>query len=297
MTRMNISSSWEILKQTFKEWQEDKVPLWAAALAYYTAFSLAPLLVIAIAIAGAVFGQEAARGEIVGQIQGLVGKQGAEAIQSMLQNTQQPGSGGIVATVAGIGALLLGASGVFGQLQEALNAIWKVEPKPGRGIKFFIQNRFMSFAMVLVIGFLLLVSLLLSAGLAAFSAFVGHLLPGFAIAGQLFNFLVSFGVMVLLFALIYKVMPDVKVPWRYIWTGAIVTALLFNIGRHLIGVYLGSGSVSSTYSAAASLGIILLWVFYSAQILLFGAEFVKVYAQHHGRHQIKPVKDAMLVDE
>ena len=294
---MRISSTWELLKETFQEWQSDKVPLWAAALAYYTAFSLAPLLVIAIAIAGAVFGQEAARGEVVGQIQGLVGKQGAEAIQAMLQNTQQPGSGGTVATIVGIAALLLGASGVFGQLQDALNAIWGVQPKPGRGMKFFIQNRFMSFAMVLVIGFLLLVSLLLSAGLAAFSAFVGHFFPDVAIIGRILNFVISFGVMIVLFALIYKVMPDVKVPWRYLWTGAIVTALLFNIGKFLIGMYLGSGSVSSTYSAAASLGIILLWVYYSAQILLLGAEFTKVYAYRYGAHRVKPIEDAVLVEK
>lgn len=294
---MRMNSAWKLLKATFQAWQEDKVSLWAAALAYYTAFSLAPLLVIAIAIAGAVFGQEAARGEIVGQIQGLVGKQGAEAIQAMLQNTQQPGSGGIVATVVGISALLLGASGVFGQLQDALNAIWGVQPKPGRGIKFFIQNRFLSFAMVLVIGFLLLVSLLLSAGLAAFSAFMGSLFPALAIIGSILNFVISFGVMIVLFALIYKVMPDVKVPWRYLWTGAIVTALLFNIGKFLIGMYLGSGSVSSTYSAAASLGIILLWVYYSVQILLLGAEFTKVYAQTHAPHRIRPIEDAMMVDK
>lgn len=294
---MKISSAWKLLQETFKAWQADKVPLWAAALAYYTAFSLAPLLVIAIAIAGAVFGEEAARGEVVGQIQGLVGKQGAEAIQSMLQNTQQPGSGGVVATAVGIGALLLGASGVFGQLQDALNAIWGVEPKPGRGLKFMLQNRFMSFAMVLVIGFLLLVSLLLSAGLTAFSAFLGHLFPHLTIVGQILNFAISFGVIVVLFALIYKVMPDVKVPWRFLWTGAIVTALLFNLGKFLIGLYLGSGSVSSTYSAAASLGIILLWVYYSAQILLWGAEFTKVYAQRYGPHRIQPIEDAVFVEK
>jgi len=294
---MRISSAWKLLQETFKAWQADKVPLWAAALAYYTAFSLAPLLVIAIAIAGAVFGEEAARGEVVGQIQGLVGKQGAEAIQAMLQNTQQPGSGGLLATVVGIGALLLGASGVFGQLQDALNAIWGVQPKPGRGLKFMLQNRFMSFAMVLVIGFLLLVSLLLSAGLAAFSTYLGHLFPDIAVVGQILNFAISFSVIVVLFALIYKVMPDVKVPWRYLWTGAIVTALLFNIGKFLIGLYLGSGSVSSTYSAAASLGIILLWVYYSAQILLLGAEFTKVYAHRYGAHRIKPIEDAIFVEK
>lgn len=292
-----MSSAWSLLKETFTEWQKDKMSLWAAALAYYTAFSLAPLLVIAIAIAALVFGQEAAQGQVVGQIQGLVGQQGAEAIQSMLQNAQKPGSGGIVATIVGVGALLLGASGVFGQLQDALNTIWSVEPKPGKGVKVFIQSRFLSFAMVLVIGFLLLVSSLLGAVLSALSSFVSHLFGDLLIVGQILNFVVSFGVMTLLFALIYKVLPDVKVPWKYLWVGAIVTSLLFNIGKSLIGFYLGSGSVSSTYSAAASLGIILLWVFYSAQILLFGAEFTKVYATRYGAHRIKPAKDAMLVEQ
>jgi membrane protein len=290
-------SIWNLLKQTVAEWQADKVSLWAAALAYYTAFSLAPLLVIAIAIAGAIFGEEAARGQIVGQIQGLVGQQGAEAIQTMLQNAQRPGSGGTIATLIGIAALLLGASGVFGQLQDALNNIWRVEPKPGRGVRFFIQNRVLSFAMVLVIGFLLLVSLLLSAVLAAITSFFKYLLPNFAIVGHILNFAISFGVITLLFALIYKVLPDVKIPWRYLWIGAIFTALLFNIGKFLIGMYLGSGSVSSTYSAAASLGIILLWVYYSAQILLFGAEFTKVYSRRHGSQQIQPIKDAVFTDQ
>lgn len=289
---MKLKSAWGLLKETFSAWQEDKIPLWAAALSYYTAFSLAPLLVIAIAIAGAVFGEEAARGQIVGQIQGLVGQQGAEAIQAMLQNAQRPGSGGAWATIIGIGALLLGASGVFGQLQDALNTIWSVEPKPGRGMKFFIQNRFLSFAMVLVIGFLLLVSLVLSAALAAVTAFFDQAFPSLAIAGQILNFVISFAVVTGLFALIYKVLPDVKIPWRYLWTGAIFTALLFTIGKFLIGLYLGN--VSSSYSAAASLGIILLWVYYSAQILLFGAEFTKVYARKYGAHRIRPVEDAVL---
>lgn len=289
---MKLRSTWRLLKETFAAWQEDKIPLWAAALSYYTAFSLAPLLVIAIAIAGAVFGEEAARGQIVGQIEGLVGQQGAEAIQAMLQNAQKPGTGGVWATVIGIGALLLGASGVFGQLQDALNTIWNVEPKPGRGIRFFIQNRFLSFAMVLVIGFLLLVSLVLSAALAAITAFFDQMFPSLAILGQVLNFVISFAVVTGLFALIYKVLPDVKVPWRYLWTGAIFTALLFTIGKFLIGLYLGN--VSSSYSAAASLGIILLWVYYSAQILLFGAEFTKVYANKYGQHKIRPVQDAVF---
>jgi len=294
---MKIKTAWILIKETVADWQADKVSLWAAALAYYTAFSLAPLLIIAIAIAGAVFGEEAARGEIVGQIQGLVGKQGAEAIQTMLQNTQRPGSGGVVATIIGIVTLLLGASGVFGQLQEALNTIWHVKPKPNLGIKAFVQDRFLSFAMVIVIGFLLLVSLVLSAAIAGVSHFVDNAFQGFAIVGQIINFSISLVVITFLFALIYKVLPDVKIPWRYLWTGSIITALLFNIGKFFISYYLGSSSVASTYSAAASLGIILIWVYYSAQILLLGAEFIKVYVRRYAPERVKPTNNAILIDQ
>ncbi|MBF2076646.1 MAG: YihY/virulence factor BrkB family protein [Synechococcales cyanobacterium C42_A2020_086] len=293
--RIRRRAVWSLLKETVKGWQEDKIALWAAALAYYTTFSLAPLLVIAIAIAGAVFGEEAAQGEVVAQIEGLIGQQGAEAIQAMLQNANQPGSGGLWATTIGVITLLIGASGVFGQLQEALNAIWHVKPKPSAGIKNLIQDRFLSFAMVLVIGFLLLVSLLLSAVLAAISTLINNFLPELTIAGQVFNFLLSFGVITLLFALIYKVLPDITLPWRYFWIGAAVTALLFNIGKFLIGLYLGSSGIASTYGAAASLAVILIWVYYSAQILLVGAVFTKVYARYRGA-QIRPSSHAMLVD-
>jgi membrane protein len=279
---MKASDIWKLLKDTIAEWQEDKVPLWAAGLAYSTIFSLAPLLLIAISIAGAVFGEEAARGEIVGQIQGLVGRDGAEVIQNMIQNTQKPGSGGTFATVFGVGTLLLGASWVFGQLQDALNTIWEVKPKPGKGIQSFLQSRFLSFAMVLVIGFLLLVSLVLSAALAAIGNFFGHLIPGYAILGQTLNFLISFGVVTLLFAAIYKFLPDVNVGWKNLWVGAAVTALLFTIGKFLIGLYLGNSSVSSTYGSAGSLVVVLVWVFYSAQILLLGAEFTQVYSRYRG---------------
>lgn len=293
--RIRRRAVWSLLKETVKGWQEDKIALWAAALAYYTTFSLAPLLVIAIAIAGAVFGEEAAQGEVVAQIEGLIGQQGAEAIQAMLQNANQPGSGGLWATAIGVITLLIGASGVFGQLQEALNAIWHVKPKPSAGIKNLIQDRFLSFAMVLVIGFLLLVSLLLSAVLAAISTLINNFLPELTIAGQVFNFLLSFGVITLLFALIYKVLPDITLPWRYFWIGAAVTALLFNIGKFLIGLYLGSSGIASTYGAAASLAVILIWVYYSTQILLVGAVFTKVYARYRGA-QIRPSSHAMLVD-
>lgn len=289
---MKWQAIFRLLRETITEWQNDKVPLLAAALAYYTVFSIAPLLIIAIAIAGAFFGEEAARGEIIGQIKGLVGQQGAEAIQSMLQNTQQPSANSGLATLFGIVTLLIGATGVFGQLQDALNIIWDVKPKPGVGLKVFLLSRLLSFAMVLVIGFLLLVSLLLSAILAAISHYFGDLIPSFQFVGQLLNFTLSFVVITLLFAAIYKVLPDVKVPWQNLWLGAIVTALLFNAGKSLIGLYLGNSAVSSTYGAAGSLVVILIWIFYSAQILLLGAEFTHVYSRYRGT-PIRPTRYAV----
>lgn len=279
---MKTKRVFKLVKETFSEWQEDNVPLFAAALAYYTIFSLAPLLVIAIAIAGAFFGEEAAQREIAGQIQGFVGKEGAEAIQAMIQSANKPNSGGAIATLLGIGTLLLGASGVFGQLQTALNTIWEVKPKPNQGIKSFLQSRFLSFAMVLVIGFLLLVSLVLSAVLAGVTNFFGSFLPGLTALGAVLNFVLSFAVTTFLFAAIYKFLPDVKVPWRNLWVGATVTSFLFSIGRYLIGLYLGNSAVGSTYGSAGSLIVILIWVFYSAQILLIGAEFTQVYSKNRG---------------
>ncbi|BAS56280.1 MULTISPECIES: YihY/virulence factor BrkB family protein [Leptolyngbya] len=294
---MRFKTIVRLLRDTVTEWNEDNVPLLAAALAYYTMFSIAPLLIIAIAIAGAIYGQEAAQGEIVGQIQGLVGRDGAEFIQSMIENASKPGAGGGVATFIGIVVLIFGASGVFGQLQTALNTIWEVKPKPGRAVKSFLQARFLSFAMVLVIGFLLLVSLVLSAILAGISAYFGAFLPGSIAIGQILNFVISFGIITLLFASIYRFLPDVHVPWKNLWVGAAVTALLFNLGKFLLGLYLGNSGVSSTYGAAGSLVVILIWVFYSAQILLFGAEFTQVYSKYRGR-PITPSSHAVsLKDE
>jgi membrane protein len=279
---MQTKRAFKLVKETFSEWQEDNVPLLAAALAYYTLFSLAPLLMIAIAIAGAFFGEEAAQRDIAGQIQGMVGKDGAEAIQAMIQNAHKPSAGGAIATLFGVVTLVLGASGVFGQLQTALNTIWEVKPKPGQGLKSFLKSRFLSFAMVVVIGFLLLVSLVLSAILAGISNFFGSVLPALTALGVVLNFALAFGVTTVLFAAIYKFLPDVKVPWSNLWVGAAVTSLLFSIGRFLIGLYLGNSAVGSTYGAAGSLIVILIWVFYSAQILLIGAEFTQVYAKNRG---------------
>jgi membrane protein len=276
---MNSKIVIRLLKETFAEWQKDKVPLLAASLAYYTVFSIAPLLLIAISIAGAFFGEDAVRGEIFGQIQGLVGKEGASTIQSMLQGTQKPNSGGTVTTIFGIVTLLIGASGVFGQLQEALNIIWEVKPKPGRNIIKFLQSRFLSSAMVLVIG-----------------RFISHIIPGIEFLGQSLDFILSFVVVTLLFASIYKVLPDVKIPWRNLWIGSAVTALLFNIGKFLIGLYLGNSNIGSTYGAAGSIIIVLVWIFYSAQILLLGAEFTQVYSRYLGL-PIRPSKYATSVDD
>lgn len=288
---LNFRAIWQLLKQTFDEWNEDKASRLAAALAYYTIFSIAPLLVIAIAIAGLVFGEEAARGEIVAQIQGLVGRSGAEVIETAIQNANQPATGR-VASLISIGALLFGALGVFSQLQDSLNTIWEVQPKPNHAVKGFVQRNLLSFSMVLGIGFLLLVSLILSAGLSAISAYFSHLVPGFDVLWQVVNFVVGFGVTTFLFAMIFKFLPNVHITWGDVLIGAAITSLLFSIGRFLLGWYLGNGSFGSTYGAAGSLIIILAWVYYAAQILFFGAEFTQVYARQYGS-QIVPDEDAI----
>ncbi len=282
-----------LLKETFSEWSKDKASRLAAALSYYTIFSVAPLLIIAIAVAGLVFGQEAASNQIVGEIRGLVGDQGAQAIQTILQNANHKG-GGIVATVVGVVTLLVGASGTFGELQDSLNTVWKVEPKPDRGLKGILHDRFLSFSMVLVIGFLLLVSLLLSALLAGLGKYLGDVLPMSQSLIQGLNFGISFAVTTLLFALLFKVLPDAFVRWRDVWVGSAFTALLFSLGRFLIGLYLGRSSVSSAYGAAGSLGVGLIWGYYSAQILFLGAEFTQVYAKHFGK-AIEPKPNAVKV--
>jgi membrane protein len=293
--KIKITTIFSLLKEAFQGWQQDKASLLAAALAYYTVFSITPLLVIAIAIVGAVFGQEAARGEILAQINDLVGAEGAQAIEMALANANQPQLGGIASLISVV-VLLVGASGVFAQLQEALNTVWNITVKPNVGLWNFIQKRLLSFGMVLAIGFLLLVSLIISAILSGISKLEFDILPGLTIFWQLLNFLVSFGFITVLFALIYKYLPDVKIRWRDVWVGATITALLFSLGKYLIGLYLGQGSLGSTYGAAGSLIVFLAWVFYSAQILLFGAELTEVYARRYGR-QIRPNSHATLVNK
>ena len=285
---------WHLIKEAAADWSHDRAPRLGAALAYYTVFSLVPFLVVVIALIGLVLGQEAAQSAILSHIATLVGDQSAAAIKDMIQRADQP-STGLVATGLAVVTLLFGASGVFGQLQDALNTVWGVEPKEGRGVWGFIKDRFLSFVAVLGTGFLLLVSLLLSSALAVFGNWFSGLLPLPEALLHLFNFALSFVVVTGLFALIFKVLPDAKVAWRDVWVGALLTAALFTIGKYALGLYLGKSNVASAYGAAGSLVLILLWVYYSAQILLYGAEFTQVYANRLGE-RIVPAPDAQVAN-
>lgn len=278
---MNLKVIWKLLSATFFKWSDDHAQALGAALAFYTVFSLAPLLLIVIAIAGLVFGQEAAEGQIIGQIRGLVGEDSAKAIQNLLENVRKPSTGVIATCIAGV-TLFFGATGVFAQVQESLNTIWGVETEQELGIVQILKNRFLSFLTVLGSGFLLLASLVLSAGLAAIGHRLESFLHGQEFLIQLMNFLISFGAITLLFAMIYKILPDVSIQWSDVWIGAGMTSLLFTIGKLLIGLYLGKSEVGLVYGAAGSLIVILLWVYYASQIFLFGAEFTAVYARSHG---------------
>ena len=279
----------DLFKQAFTEFGEDKAQRLGAALAYYTIFSLAPLLLIAIAIAGVVFGREAAQGEIFSQLRGVLGEQAASGVQEMVKSAAKPKTG-TLATVVGIVTLLFGAAGVFGQLKDALNTIWNVEPKKKSGILGLLKDRFLSFAMVLGTGFLLLVSLVIDSAVAAAGHFIGDRLPGGETLWQGVQLIVSLAVVTLLFALIFRFLPDIHPTWRDVWFGAVFTAVLFVVGKFALGLYLGKSAVGSSYGAAGSLVVLLLWVYYSAQILFFGAEFTQVYARTHG--SMAPAKDA-----
>lgn len=286
---LGLPMVWQLLKKTFSKWNEDHAPGLGAALSYYTVFSLAPLLMIVIAIAGLVFGQEAAQGQVMGQIQGLVGEESAKAIQSMIEEARKPAAG-ILATLIATVMLLVGATGVFAQLQESLNIIWKVKEKPGEGIWKTLKDRFISLVAVLGTGFLLLISLVISAGLSAVGATLEHVLPGPEFLLQIINFVVSFTVVTLLFAMIYKLLPDKPIRWGDVWIGAGITSLLFTIGKFFIGLYLGKSEVGLAYGAAGSLVVILIWVYYASQIFLLGAEFTAVYAESRG--QLAPASHA-----
>lgn len=272
---------WCLFKTAFDQWWAESPFQLAAALAYFTLFSLAPLLIIVTGIVGLFSGTETAQNYIFGGLADLVGEQSAKAVQEMALNANREGSG-LFATIIGVALLLFGAGGVVSQLQSSLNKIWGVETKTRRGWWPIIRARFLSYAMLLAIGFLLLVSLAVTTVLSAVSEYFSHLLPGLAFIWPVLDVAVSFGFITVLFALIYKVLPDVHIAWRDVWVGATLTAFLFSVGKFLIGLYLGKGSVASAYGAAGSLVTLLLWVYYSGLIFYFGAEITRVYATQYG---------------
>jgi membrane protein len=286
----NLSS---LVKDAIEAWMEDYAPSMGAALAYYTLFSIAPLLLIVIGLAGLIFGGDAARGEIFGQLRGLMGDDGAAAVERLLQSADKP-EGGTLATLAGTAMLLLGAMTVFGELQNALDRIWRAPArKKTSGWWNLVHSRLLSFGMILGVAFLLMVSLVMSALVSALGKLWGPAVEGWETIAHVIDVLVTFGIVTVLFALIYKLIPRVRIPWRDVWIGAAVTAALFAAGKFLIGLYLGKSSVASAFGAAGSLVVMMVWVYYSAQIFLLGAEFTWVYAHTYGsrRGQRRPRPD------
>ena len=281
---MHFSTVYDLFKRTFVRFFSKDTFQMGAALAYYTVFSLAPLVLIAISIASVVF-HEKAQERISSEIESTTGSAVAKAVKETIKNAQETG-GSTAASIIGIVVLLFGASGVFGQLQDSMNKIWEVQAKTGGGVWGFIRSRLLSFAMVLGIGFLLLVSLIISTALSAMGK---YLAPGQTAIAQVLNQLISFGFITLLFALIFKVLPDRPIDWNDVWVGGALTALLFVIGKYLIGLYLAKGSVASAYGAAGSLVVVLVWVYYASQIMMLGAVFTQVYADHNGK--VKPAAD------
>jgi membrane protein len=276
-----LGSLTALLRQAGAAWLADNAPRFGAALAFYTLFSLAPVLIVAVSVAGFAFGEKAAQGEIVRQFQGLMGKQGATAIETILQSTNRP-TLGVFATTLGLLAVLVGASGAFNELQDVLNTIWKVDSRTKSFWAVTVRQRFFSLGLVVATGFLLLTSLVVTAALSAAEGFVSNLLPVSGVLLESINFVLSFGMIAILFALIFKFIPDTKIAWRDVRMGAAVTSLLFTVGKIVIGFYLGHSALTSAYGAAASLVIFLIWIYYSAQILLFGAELTHVYALRYG---------------
>lgn len=282
-----------MLKETFQEWKEDDAPQLAAALSYYTIFSLGPLMLIVVSVAGLVFGDAAAQDQVFQQVRSVMGENAAEAIRSMMEGRSQ-GNAGLWGTIIGIVLLLISASGVFGQLQKALNEVWEVAPRPDLGIWGTVKARFLSMTMVLGLGFLLLVSLLLSTALSSLQEFMQGQFPGSQLLWQLAGFAVSLAVMVGLFAAIFKVLPDAEIKWSDVWVGAATTAVLFEAGKWLISLYLANSSMVSNFGAGGSLVVVLVWVYFSSMLLFFGAEFTQVYARRKGR-SIRPSEHAVRV--
>lgn len=284
------------LRELITNWGLHRCSAQSAALAFYTIFSLAPVLVIAITLAGFAFGEEAVRGQIVGEFEGLMGRDAALLVQEVLQSSGKPATGRMTAVI-GVVTLLLGATAIFGQLQDALNNVWAVAPKPGAAITTLLRKRLHSFALVVGIGFLLLVSLVMSAALTGFSRYLERVLDLPVDFLQIANFVVSFAIITLLFAMTYRILPDVKIAWRDVWLGSLLTSLLFVVGKTLIGFYLGRTGVASAYGAAGSLVVILLWVYYSSLIFFFGAEFTRVHSRQFRTTRVQPEEGAVRVPE
>jgi membrane protein len=283
-----LKRAWALIRDAARSFSEDYAPSMGAALAYYTMFSIAPLLFIVILIAGLIFGEEAARGEIFLQLRGLMGEQGAGAIQTMVQGVKEPATG-VIGTLVSAVVLVVGATTVFAELQNALDRIWRApaRAKPS-GVWGLVRARLLSFGLILGVGFLLIVSLIASAALAALGNWWSPLLGDWETLAQLLNLVIGFGLFTTAFALIYKLMPSVKIEWHDVWIGAAVTALLFTIGKFLIGLYIGKSAIASGFGAAGSIVVVLVWVYYSAQIFLFGAEFTWVYAHTSGSRRGQP---------
>jgi len=285
---MTLKDFWVLTKAAAASWVDDYAQSMGAALAYYTMFSIAPLLLIVISVAGLMFGVEAARGEIVGQLRGLMGPQGAQAVQGLLESVNRPAEG-ITAMIIGGSLLLVGATSVFAELQDALDRIWRAPKRPQNGIWRLLRARMLSFGMILGIGFLLVVSLVVSAALAALGRLWGPLFADWRLLADLINFMFSLVFTTTFFAMIYKSMPRVDVNWSDVWIGATVTALLFSVGKLLIGLYIGKSGITSGFGAAGSLVVLLVWVYYSAQVFLLGAEFTWAYSNTFGSRREQPV--------
>lgn len=286
---------WSLLGATVRDWYEDRAQRLGAALAYYMIFALAPGLIIVIAVAGLLLGRDA-EVRIVGQIRELIGEQGAIAIEATIRSARTE-TLGVTGTALALIPLVFGLWGVFGELQDGLNTIWGVAPRPGRRMIDIVKERFWSFAMVVGIGFVLLVSLVMSAWLVAVGTYFGQLLPAPAAALEALNFVISFAVITILFAMTFKLLPAVTIAWRDVWLGAAVTSLLFTVGKFVIGFYLGKSAVASAYGAAGSLVIIVVWVYYTAQILLLGAEFTKVWTKRRGSGFVPAITAVPVTEE
>ncbi|MVW71793.1 YihY/virulence factor BrkB family protein [Bordetella sp. 15P40C-2] len=284
---MQVKPFFGLIKQAVNSWLDDYAPSMGAAIAFYTVFSLAPLVIIVIGIAGFFWGEEAVQGQLFAQVSSMVGVEGAKAVEGVVQGAQEP-SQGIIATIISVIMLGVGATTVFSELQSALDRIWKVDTKKQSGIWGLIRSRLLSFGLVLTLAFLLLVSLVISSVLAALGTWAGGILPGWELLLQVVNLVFTLGILTLLFAMIYRFMPQAPVAWRDVRTGAFVTAILFEIGKVLIGLYMGKASVASSYAAAGSLVVVLIWVYYAAQVFLLGAEFTRVYAEAHGSRRALP---------